>query len=256
MNNCFISIKNLKKSFGDNSVLCGLDFEVERGKITVILGKSGEGKSVLIKNIIGLMRPDSGEIIFEGVDVVKCSGKKLLELRKKVGYLFQEAALFDFMTVEDNIAFPMREMLAVKDEKQIKEKVQELLELVDLSDINQKYPSELSGGMKKRVGLARALSMEPEIILFDEPTTGLDPITAEIIDKLILEANSRYDVTCLVISHDIPAALRIADKIAFINNGLIEFQGTPEETFDSGHEVLEIFIRNTFGDREKMRVSK
>ncbi len=249
MNNIILEVKNIKKSFGAQEILKGVSLQFEKGKITVIIGKSGTGKSVLIKNIIGILKPDSGEIFYEGRNMLAAKEDELLSIRKNFGYLFQDAALFDSMNVEENIAFPMIEQLKMKDKALISKKVSYLLDLIELPGVQKKYPSELSGGMRKRVGLARALAIEPKIILFDEPTTGLDPILAESIDNLTLKINKELGLTCIVISHDIAATFRIADKIAFLFEGNIAFFGTPAEADNHPHPVIKKFIENTFNKK-------
>jgi phospholipid/cholesterol/gamma-HCH transport system ATP-binding protein len=245
-----LSIKNLYKSFGDFKILQGVNLDIKQGEITVILGKSGTGKSVLLKNIIGILKPDKGEILYNNEDLTKFSQKKLLETRKNFGYLFQDAALFDFMTVGENIEFPLIEMLNIKSPQKRKLKIKELLNIIGLPGIENKYPSELSGGMRKRVGLARALAVEPKIILFDEPTTGLDPLLAASIDELTVKINKEMGVTCIVISHDISAAFRIAHTIAFLYEGKIEFYGTPTKALEFNHPILQQFIKTTFSSRD------
>jgi phospholipid/cholesterol/gamma-HCH transport system ATP-binding protein len=241
-----VEVRNVFKSFDELEVLKGVSLTIEREKITTIIGKSGTGKSVLLKNIIGIMKPDSGEIIFNGENIVSMPAHKLLDLRKNIGYLFQDAALFDFMTVEENIAFPIVEQLGIRDRKILKDKVANLLELIELPGIEDKMPSELSGGMRKRVGLARAIAVEPKIVLFDEPTTGLDPILAESINELIMKVNRELKMTCVVISHDIASTFQRANKVAFLYEGNIEFFGTPKEAVNCEHEVLQKFISNSF----------
>ncbi|MGI6394252.1 MAG: ABC transporter ATP-binding protein [bacterium] len=246
MSSSIVRVNNLHKSFRDLEVLRGIDIEIKKGEITTIIGKSGAGKSVLLKNIIGIIKPDKGEIFFEETDITKLSGHELLQMRKNMGYLFQDAALFDFMSVEENIAFPISEQLRIKDKGVLNKKVKNLLELVELPGIEKKYPSELSGGMRKRVGLARAIAVEPKIVLFDEPTTGLDPILAESINSLIMRVNKNLGVTCVVISHDIASTFRGADKVALLYDGLIQFFGTPADAVKSEHPVLKQFISNSF----------
>ncbi len=246
MTDIILEVKNLHKSFGDQKILDGVNLTFERGKISVIIGKSGTGKSVLLKNIIGILSPEKGSIIYEGKEMVGASEMEWLDMRRSFGYLFQDAALFDSMNVEENIAFPMVELLGMKRGPEMSRKVSNLLELIELPGIERKLPSELSGGMRKRVGLARALAVEPKVILFDEPTTGLDPILAESIDNLTLKINRELGLTCIVISHDIAATFRIADRIAFLYEGNIEFFGTPTEAEKSAHPVLNQFIENTF----------
>jgi phospholipid/cholesterol/gamma-HCH transport system ATP-binding protein len=236
-----IELLDIHKSFGSNVVLNGLNLSIEEGKVTVIIGRSGGGKSVLLKHIIGLIRPDAGAINIDGQDITRFNDRELNRLRKKFGMLFQEAALFDSMTVGQNIAFPLEEHTKLKS-REIMEIVREKLGQVGLTGIENKMPSELSGGMKKRVGLARAIALEPEILLFDEPTTGLDPIMSDVIGRLIVDIQSKLNVTCIVISHDIYGTLRIAHKIAMLHDGLIIESGTPEEIKNSGNPVLQQFI--------------
>ncbi|HOW52771.1 MAG TPA: ATP-binding cassette domain-containing protein [bacterium] len=256
MTDLILDIQDLHKSFGPQQVLRGVNIGVERGKITVIIGKSGTGKSVLFKNIMGLQKPDSGEIFYEGLDVVHASERELLDMRRNIGYLFQEAALFDSLTVEENIAFPLEEMLLWTERGKIRDRVHEMLDIVDLLGAEKKYPSELSGGMRKRVGLARALAINPKIVLFDEPTTGLDPVLTQNIDELIQKVNRTLAVTCLIISHDIQAAFHIADKIAFLYDGVIEVSGAPHEVRRTEHPMLKLFMENAmncFKDTEAVR---
>ncbi|MBP5406777.1 ATP-binding cassette domain-containing protein [bacterium] len=241
-----VKVRNVYKSFGEHKILNGVDLDIEEGKITAVIGKSGTGKSVLLKNIIGILKPDSGEIFFKDRDIAKMNERELLEIRKNIGYLFQDAALFDFMSVEDNIKFPLVEQLGMKNGSELSGRVAELLDLVELPGIEKKFPSELSGGMRKRVGLARAIAVRPKIVLFDEPTTGLDPILAESIDGLIDMVNKELNMTCVVISHDIASVFRHADKIALLYDGVIQFCGTPKDALASNHEVLKHFISNSF----------
>ena len=236
-----IKLADLRKSFGKQKVLDGLDLEIEAGKTTVIIGRSGGGKSVLLKHIIGLLRPDSGEVLIDGVDITKLGDKDLNEIRKKFGMLFQEAALFDSMTVGDNVAFPLREH-ARMEEKEIRKIVTDRLHAVGLTGVERKMPSELSGGMRKRVGLARAIAMHPQIVLFDEPTTGLDPVMTEAINRLIIDTQKQFHFTCVVISHDIQSIFKIADRIAMLYEGKIIEYGTPEEIRASQNPVIVQFL--------------
>lgn len=235
-------IKDLHKAFGPQKVLRGLDLEIPLGGITVIIGGSGSGKSVLLKHMVGLMRPDSGEILLNGVDINILEGEELKKARMRFGFLFQDAALFDSMNVYENIAFPLREHRKNFSEAQIAEIVKTRLARVKLKDIEHKYPSELSGGMRKRVGLARATVLDPEIVLYDEPTTGLDPVTTRAIDDLIVETQQSLDATGIVISHDIPSSLRIANRIAMLHDGKIVAQGTPKEIMSNQHPVVQAFL--------------
>lgn len=243
-NGIVIHVKNLTKSFGSQKVLDGVNLEIERGQTTVIIGKSGGGKSVLMKHLIGLMKPDSGEIWVDGVEITLLSDKDLNEVRKRCGMLFQEAALFDSMTVYDNVAFPLREHRHPS-EREVEQLVEERLKQVGLLGFGDRMPAELSGGMKKRVGLARALVLDPEIILFDEPTSSLDPVIALAIDDLIKETQVRLKKTYVVISHDIAGMLRIADKVAMLADGKIVAFGTPYEVRRVEHPAVVEFIRAT-----------
>ncbi len=216
------------KAFGDHHVLRGLDLLVPRGRITFIIGRSGTGKSVMLKHVMGLLRPDHGRIWVGGHDLSEMSERELRKVRERFGFVFQHAALFDSMTVWENVAFPLLEHTRMR-RAQVDDKVTALLKQVGLSDAREKYPGELSGGMRKRVGLARALVRDPEFLLYDEPTTGLDPVLAAAMDQLIADTQkSRADLTSLVISHDMPAVFRIADKVAFLVDGRIRHEGTPE----------------------------
>ena len=236
-----IELVDVHKSFGKQKVLNGLNLAIEDGKTTVIIGRSGGGKSVLLKHIIGLMKPDSGQVLIDGVDMTKLNDKELNEIRKKFGMLFQEAALFDSMNVGENVAFPLREHAKLK-EKERWEIVADRLHSVGLTGVEGKMPSELSGGMRKRVGLARAIALHPQIVLFDEPTTGLDPVMAEAINHLIIETQRHFNLTCIVISHDVQSIFRIGHKIAMLYEGSIIAYGTPEEIRASDNPVIEQFL--------------
>jgi len=236
-----IKLMDLHKSFGKQKVLDGLDLEIEAGKTTVIIGRSGGGKSVLLKHIIGLLRPDSGEVLIAGTDITRLGDRDLNEIRKKFGMLFQEAALFDSMTVGENVAFPLREHTRMKEEE-IRRTVADRLHAVGLTGVEEKMPSELSGGMRKRVGLARAIAMQPQIVLFDEPTTGLDPVMTEAINRLIIETQKRFNLTCVVISHDIQSIFTIGHRIAMLYEGKIIAYGTPEEMQASRNPVIVQFL--------------
>ncbi|MBI2338786.1 MAG: ABC transporter ATP-binding protein [Deltaproteobacteria bacterium] len=236
-----IELKNIHKSFGANKVLNGLNLTIPDGKITVILGRSGEGKSVLLKHIIGLLRPDKGHVVIYGTDLARLDDYALKEFRKKFGMLFQNAALFDSLNVFDNVAFPLREHTQMT-AHQVHNRVHEVLSLVGLKNIDDKMPSELSGGMRKRVGLARAIALLPQILLYDEPTTGLDPIMTDAIDQLIINTQKQLGITSVVISHDIEASFRIADKIAMIHEGVILVEGTKEAFEKSKHPFVKQFL--------------
>jgi phospholipid/cholesterol/gamma-HCH transport system ATP-binding protein len=236
-----IRLVDIHKSFGKQKVLDGLNLTVEKGKTTVIIGRSGGGKSVLLKHIIGLIRPDSGQVIVEGEDITVLNDKDLNEVRKKFGMLFQEAALFDSMNVAENVAFPLREHTNMSSEE-IMDSVRDRLAAVGLSGVEEKMPSELSGGMRKRVGLARALAMRPQIVLFDEPTTGLDPVMTEAINHLIVETQRAFNLTCVVISHDIQSVFEIGHRVAMLYEGRIIEYGTPEEVRASRNPVMVQFL--------------
>ena len=236
-----LEICGLHKSFGEHRVLAGIDLEVPAGSTTVILGGSGSGKTVLMKHMIGLLRPDAGAVRVEGEDIAALEERELGRVRRKFGMVFQAAALFDSMTVFENVAFPLREHSAAS-EAQIARVVHEKLDVVGLRDIDDKFPSELSGGMRKRVGLARAIALEPKIVLYDEPTTGLDPITTDYVDEMILEAKARLGVTSVVISHDIASAMHIADRIAFLHEGAICVEGPPAEVRGCTHPAVARFL--------------
>jgi phospholipid/cholesterol/gamma-HCH transport system ATP-binding protein len=236
-----IRLIDIHKSFGKQQVLNGVNLEIEDGKTTIIIGKSGGGKSVLLKHIIGLLKPDSGQVFIDGTDIARLNDRNLNEIRKKFGMLFQEAALFDSMNVGENVAFPLREHTKKKD-SEIKEIVRERLKAVGLTGVESKMPSELSGGMRKRVGLARAVALLPQIVLFDEPTTGLDPIMTEAINELIINIQKHFNLTCIVISHDIQSIFEVGHKIAMLYDGKIVKYGTPEEIQKSDNPVLTQFL--------------
>ncbi len=236
-----IKIIDLKKSFNGKKVLDGANLEVEKGKITVIIGRSGEGKSVLIKHIIGLLRPDSGEILLDGQDITKMTERDLNEVRRRFGMLFQGAALFDSLTVGENVAFPLREHTEMP-EIDLKNVVKEKLRLVGLKNVENMMPADLSGGMKKRVGLARAIAMDPEIVLFDEPTTGLDPVMSDNVATLILDTQRNLKTTYIVITHDIPLTYKIADKVAMLHEGKIVEQGDVDYMKSCPNPILRQFL--------------
>jgi phospholipid/cholesterol/gamma-HCH transport system ATP-binding protein len=236
-----IKLVDIHKSFGEQQVLKSLNLEIEDGKTTVIIGRSGGGKSVLLKHIIGLLKPDRGQVLIDDIDITKLNDRDLNEIRKKFGMLFQEAALFDSMTVGENVAFPLREHARMKEEE-IKQIVADRLRAVGLTGVEEKMPSELSGGMRKRVGLARAIAMHPQIVLFDEPTTGLDPVMTEAINQLIIETQKNFNLTCVVISHDIQSMFKIGHKIAMLYEGEIIEYGTPDEFSTSDNPVLAQFL--------------
>ena len=237
-----IELINIHKTFDGQKVLDGLDLRIKTGQITVIIGQSGGGKSVLLKHMIGLIKPDEGEALVLGVDIGRLNDRQLNDVRKNFGMLFQAAALFDSMTVAENVAFPLREHTRLKPHE-IEEIVESKLRQVGLKGVSHKMPSELSGGMQKRVGLARAIALDPKIILFDEPTTGLDPVTADAIDRLIVDTQERTNATCVVISHDIESTFKIADTVAMLYRGKIIEIGEPELVKSSDNPVLQQFIQ-------------
>lgn len=236
-----IKIRNLKKYFNDKKVLDGVNLEIEKGKITVIIGRSGEGKSVLIKHVIGLLKPDSGQILLDDQDISAMTERELNEVRRRFGMLFQGAALFDSMTVGENVAFPLREHTEMPEED-LQKVIREKLRKVGLKDIENMMPADLSGGMKKRVGLARAIAMDPEIVLFDEPTTGLDPIMADNIATLILDTQRDLKTTYIVITHDISMTYKVADKVAMLHEGRIIEQGDVDYMKTSQNPILRQFL--------------
>ncbi len=236
-----IQIKNLTKKFGDKTVLKNISFNVYEGEIFVLMGGSGSGKSTTIKHIIGLLKPTEGQIIIDNTDITKLSKKELIEFRKKMGYLFQEGALFDSLKVWENVGFYFLENTDMP-HKEIYKLAQEKLSLVGLKGIEHLYPSQLSGGMRKRVSLARAISTNPEIILYDEPTSGLDPVTSAMIDNLILNLRNTLGVTSIVVTHDLDSAFGIGDRIGMIHRGVIYAIGTPEEIKNNPDPIVQQFI--------------
>ena len=236
-----IEIINLHKSFGKNHVLRGIDLTVEKGESMVVIGGSGSGKSVLLKHIIGILRPDAGKVLIDNVDLARLKERELYEVRKKFGMLFQMSALFDSMTVWENVGFALHRNKTMHD-KEIKARATENLKLVGLSGVENLMPAELSGGMKKRVGLARAIAHEPEILLYDEPTTGLDPIMADAINELIIEMKNTLSVTSVAITHDMNSAYKIADRIAMLYEGRIIDTGSPDEIKNTGNPIVRQFI--------------
>ncbi len=236
-----IRLINLKKSFKNQPVLRDLTLTIPSGQTTVIIGRSGGGKSVLLKHIMGLIRPDSGEIWIDEEEINRLRERDLYRLRKRFGMLFQEGALFDSMTIGENVAFPLREHRKMA-AREIDQVVAEKLALVGLSGVEEKMPSELSGGMRKRAALARAIALEPDILLFDEPTTGLDPIMTASIDQLVIETQKRFQLTCVVISHDIQSVFRIAHNIAMLYEGKIIEEGTPEVFRQSANKLVQDFL--------------
>jgi phospholipid/cholesterol/gamma-HCH transport system ATP-binding protein len=243
-----ISIEHLSKSFGKQRVLADVSFDVPEKCIYAIVGQSGTGKSVLFKSIIGMIKPDGGKVWFKDTELTALDYDSLIAKRKSFGYAFQNAALFDSMNVGENLAFPLREVLGMRNKEEIRKKVSKLLEWIELPGIESKRTDELSGGMRKRVGVARALIMEPEVLFFDEPTTGLDPVLSETINNLVVRVNRELRITCLIITHDIPAAFRIAGRIAFLDQGFIIAEGKPEDVAKSEHPMVKNFIRISFSE--------
>ena len=237
-----IEVSKVRKSFGDQVVLQSISFSVEAGESVAIIGRSGTGKSVLIKHLVGLLSPDEGAVRVEGQDLVGMSERQMLSVRQKYGMLFQGAALFDSMNVHENIAFPLRR-LGVDDGAEIDRRVEEVLGLVELPGVGGKMPSELSGGMQKRVGLARAIVHRPQIILYDEPTTGLDPIVADSIDQLMMRVRDQYSVTSIVITHDMRCARRMGQRIIYLREGQVYLDAPAEEVFNSEDPQVSRFIR-------------
>ena len=243
-----IRVEHLSKSFNGIPVLKDVSLEIPEKSICAIVGQSGTGKSVLVKTIMGMLKPDSGKVWFKERELSALDRDSLMLQRKSFGYSFQNAALFDSMNVGENLAFPLREVLGIRNREEIRKRVRELLEWIELPGIESKRPDELSGGMRKRVGVARALIMKPEVLFFDEPTTGLDPVLAETINNLVIRVYRELHITCLMITHDIPAAFRIADRIAFLDQGFIIADGSPNEVAKSDHPMVRDFIRISFSE--------
>ncbi len=236
-----IEISHLHKSFGNHVILNDLNLTIKEGETKVIIGRSGTGKSVLLKNIIGILRPDAGSIKINGVEVTTLNEREYNKIRMKMGMVFQGGALFDSMNVAENVAFVLGEFMNV-DKKVVRAKVERCLGMVGLSGIEEMMPSELSGGMKKRVSLARVLCMEPRIIFYDEPTTGVDPITSDVINHLIVDLRHKLKVTSIVVTHDMNSAYKVADNIAMLYHGQVVAEGTPQEIQSAKHPVVKQFI--------------
>jgi phospholipid/cholesterol/gamma-HCH transport system ATP-binding protein len=241
MDDAFVRFENVHKAFGAKKVLEGITFDIIRGETMVVLGGSGSGKSVLIRHIIGLHRPDRGRVIVDGEDIAGYDEEELIPVRKKVAMLFQGGALFDSMNVRENIAYGLREHTDLPEET-IRERVRAKLALVDLEGVEELMPAELSGGMKKRVALARSISMDPRCILYDEPTTGLDPVTARTINELIRSLQARLRVTSVVVTHDIDSAFFVGDRLGYLYEGRMDFVGTVEEARASRDPRLRHFL--------------
>lgn len=244
-----ITLRNVHKAFGDNVVLDGVNLDVQRGETVALLGPSGVGKSVLLKHINGLITPDKGEVKVDGMSVPHLHRKELAALRQRVGYVFQYGALFDSMTVYDNILLGITDEMCVNDIGYCGARMIECLELVNLApDIASKYPAELSGGMKKRVGIARAIAGKPTYLLYDEPTSGLDPVNAEIIDSLVGKLQRELGVTSVAVTHDVRGAFNVADRIALLSDGKIRALGTPAELAASDNEAVRGFLERDLED--------
>lgn len=238
-----LEVLELSKSFGDRKILNNISFQIPKGQIVFFLGQSGTGKSVLLKNIVGLMKPEVGQIFIHGEDITKFSEHELLKVRKNCGLVFQQPALFDSLNVYENLAFGLRRLTDLQ-ELEIQQKAQEVLNSVHLNEaIFNKKPSEISYGMQKRVSLARTLILEPQILLFDEPTTGLDPVTTTAVNRLIKEVSVKYKTTSIVVSHDMKCAMEIADRIIFLDKGEIIFDGAPKDVKSSNHELVSGFFQ-------------
>ena len=244
-----IEMKDVHKSFGSQKVLNGVNLTVNKGETLSIIGNSGCGKSVLVKHLIGLLQPDSGTIIVEGRDINQISDNELTEVRKKFAMVFQGAALFDSLNVYENVSFGLRRIKKDMPEERIKMKVAEVLDMVGMPNIEKKMPSELSGGMKKRVGLARAIAMDPEILLYDEPTTGLDPIMSRIIDDLIVKMQNLLNVTSIVITHDMMSVFRMADRVVMLYDGKIIEGGDPEHLHEIEEPHLKFFFMSSIAKK-------
>jgi len=246
-----IEVRDLKKSFGSQKVLDGITFNIEPGESVAIIGRSGCGKSVLLKHLIGLIRPDSGEVIIDDEHITALDERELLKVRRKFGMLFQSAALFDSLNVAENISFVLRRERQLT-QKEIDERVEEVLEMVELPGTQKKKPSELSGGMRKRVGLARAIIYKPEIVLYDEPTTGLDPIVSDSIDQLIIRVRERLKITTVVVTHDTRSMRRVGQRILMMVQGKIYAAGPPEEIFSSEDPVIHRFVNGISDPKEEV----
>ncbi len=249
-----IELKGLVKSFGELKVLRGVDLSISEGRTVAIIGESGCGKSVLLKIIIGLLKPDSGSVLLDGQDITRIKYKELVEIRKRFGMVFQGSALFDSLTVEENVGLGLRRHTRVSEEE-IRKKISWCLSHVGLEGAEDKYPAQLSGGMKKKVAFARAIAMDPQFLLYDEPTTGLDPITAGRINQLIDYLNRKLSVTSIIVTHDIAVVSRMADRMAMLHQGVIRFEGTPEELMRADDPVVRQFVVSSrYGKEEYEKV--
>jgi phospholipid/cholesterol/gamma-HCH transport system ATP-binding protein len=236
-----ILLQDVHKAFGSNRVLRGFSLEVHEGETVAIVGQSGTGKSVALKHVVGLLKPDSGEVWVDGQDMGRLTTEELYQIRRNVGYVFQFAALFDSMTIQENVAMGLARISGMT-KKAIEDRVRECLALVELEGYEQRFPAELSGGQRKRAGLARAIATQPKYLLYDEPTTGLDPVTTTVINRLILRTREELKVTSVVITHDVGSAYKVADRIGMLYQGVIRFTGTPEEVQACADPVVRGFI--------------
>lgn len=244
-----LSLRNLSKRFGRNVVLRDVSLEIEEGKTLVVLGPSGTGKSVLLKHIVGLLKPDKGEVWFDGRRIDNLRERELAEVRENFGFLFQMGALFDSLTNLENVAFPLKEHTNLSAEE-INRRALERLAMVGLPDAGPKMPGEMSGGQRKRIALARAIAMEPKVILYDEPTTGLDPIRSDVINELILRLQSQLKLTSVVVTHDMNSAFKVADRIVMLHGGSIQFDGTADTIRESTDPIVQRFIAGEAGEDE------
>jgi phospholipid/cholesterol/gamma-HCH transport system ATP-binding protein len=244
-----IEVRNLEKSFGSNRVLAGVTLRIERGESVVIIGRSGGGKSILLKHLIGLLTPDAGDVVIGGENIGRMNERQLLQVRRRFGMLFQSAALFDSLTVAENVGFVLQPEGKLP-ESEVARQVAAALELVDLGGTQNKKPAELSGGMRKRVGLARAIIYQPEIVLYDEPTTGLDPIVADSIDQLIVRLTERLKVTSVAVTHDMRSARRIGQHILMMHEGRIHISATPDRLFECTDPVVQRFVNGVADSKE------
>jgi phospholipid/cholesterol/gamma-HCH transport system ATP-binding protein len=237
----FIEVQGLNKSFGQQQVLRGVDLTIYQGETLVLIGPSGEGKTVLMKHLVGLLKPDAGSVLVDGVSVIGLRERKLAPVRKKFGFLFQNAALFDALTVEENVAFPLVES-GVRDRAEIERRVHDALAVVDLEEHKTKLPVNLSGGMRKRAGIARSVVANPQCVLYDEPTASLDPVVADVIDQMIIRLQRLFKMTSIVVTHDMKSVFKIADRVAMLKEGVIHFYGTADELKNSPEADIQDFI--------------
>lgn len=250
-----IELRHVSKRFGRQVVLKDLDLSIEAGQSIVILGGSGSGKSVLIKHIVGLLRPDRGQVWFDGIWISKLSEREIMPIRQRFGFLFQMGALFDSLNVEENIAFPLVEHTQ-KTPEEVEQVVAQKLTMVGLPEIGKKMPAELSGGQRKRVALARAIALNPQVILYDEPTTGLDPIRSDVINELILKLQRELKVTSIVVTHDMNSAFKIADRIVMLHEGKLIFDGTPDEIQNSDDPIIKQFVSGEANEQELAKLNE